>query len=153
MNDTGATLLKFPLLPRMRIRAIIERCPALGAVADRLPSEDAAERGGCERVLAQAFTLLLHLPDITREQADVILRHSADVETLTEEELAYVLHDPDKAERYDVWREVWADEDDPETRRFARYCVALIARLYRMEHFALRERICPGVEARSARSA
>lgn len=152
MSDAGATILRFPLLPKMRIKAIVERCPALGAVAARLPPEDAADRGDCERVLAQAFTLLLHLPGLTREQADVVLDHETDVETLTAEELAYVHHDPDKAALYEVWREAWACEDDPATRRFARYCVALIARLYRMEYFARLEGLHDG-PAPSVRSA
>ncbi len=152
MNDAGAKVLGFPLLPRMRIRAIIERCPALGAVASRLPPEDDERRIESERVLAQAFTLLLHLPSLTREQADVALGHSTDAEALAAEELAFVLHDPDKAELYEVWRDVWAAEDDRGTRQFARYCVALIARLYRMEHFAKLESMHEDA-ALSARSA
>ncbi len=152
MDDAGATILRFPLLPKMRIRAIVERCPALGAVAAKLPPEDDVLRGECERVLAQAFTLLLHLPGLTREQADVVLDHGTDAETLTTDELALVLHDPDKQELYEVWREAWAGEDDPATRGFARYCVALIARLYRMEHFARRENPLDGTVL-SARSA
>ncbi|HSD12671.1 MAG TPA: hypothetical protein VLC10_03870, partial [Patescibacteria group bacterium] len=122
------------------------------AVASRLPPEDDERRIESERVLAQAFTLLLHLPSLTREQADVALDHSTDAETLTAEELAYVCHDPDKSELYEIWREAWSGEDDPGTRRFARYCVALIARLYRMEHFAKLESLHEG-QALSARSA
>lgn len=150
-NVTRGTVLPFPLLPKMRIWAIIDRCPALGAVAARLPAEDDVLRGESERVLAQAFTLLLHLPDLTREEADRVLDHSAGIEEVAAEELSYLHHDPEKTERYDIWREVWAGEDDPRIRAFARYCIALIARLYRLECVAKVERNEEG--ALSARSA
>ncbi|MEY4744461.1 MAG: hypothetical protein RL272_406 [Candidatus Parcubacteria bacterium] len=150
MDDFGGTVLRFPLLPRMRILQIIERCPALGAIAARLPAEDDPRRVDCERVLAQAFTLLLHLPDVTREQADAALDHSAGAEAVTVEELARILRDPETAERYEIWRAVWESEDDPQTRTFARYCVALMSRLYRLESFARAE---SSRDAHSARSA
>lgn len=140
MDDIGGKVLRFPLPPKMRIRAIIARCPALGAVAARLPAEDDVLRGECERVLAQAFTLLLHLPDLTREEADAVLDHSAGVDETAAEELARLHQDTETAERYEIWREVWAGEDEPRTRSFARYCVALIARLYRLECVAQMER-------------
>lgn len=151
MDDVGAIVLRFPLQPRIRIKAIIGRCPALGAVAARLPPEDDALYGEHERVLAQALTLLLHLPDLTREQADLVLDHAASPEAITIEELGYLHHDPDKADLYEVWRDVWDAEEDERVRNFARYCVALIARLYRMEYFAKLE--SPVAAPASSRSA
>ncbi|HTM68979.1 MAG TPA: hypothetical protein VL426_06815 [Candidatus Binatia bacterium] len=139
MSQGDAAVLRFPLKARMRVRAIVERCPALGAVADRLPPEGDGARCAHERVLAQAFTLLLHLPEVSREEADVALGHEASAEDVTVEELAR-LHEGN-AELYEIWRCVWAEEADEALRAFGRYCVALIARLYRLEPHIRRERL------------
>jgi hypothetical protein len=145
MAEGDATVLRFPLKTRMRIKAIVERCPAMGAVAARLPDNGDTLRDGCERMLARAFTLLLHLPDLTREEADVLLDHDAGIEETTLEELTRLSQDPEKVELYIVWREVWADVEDADIRRFARYVVALIARMYRLECHVKRERAAEAV--------
>jgi len=145
MTEGDATVLRFPLRSRMRIKAIIERCPAMGAIAARLPEDGDPSRDGCEQVLARAFVLLLHLPDITREEADAALDHDAGIEETTTEELARLCHDSGKEELYGIWREVWVDVEDAGVRRFARYSVALISRLYRLECLIKRERAAVAV--------
>ncbi|HTK04373.1 MAG TPA: hypothetical protein VL500_02220 [Candidatus Eisenbacteria bacterium] len=143
MVEAEANVLRFPLRTRMRIRAIVERCPAMGAVAARLPEDGDPARDECERMLARAFTLLLHLPDLTREEADAALDHEAGAEETAAEELAWLCQGNE--ELYAIWREVWADVEDAAVRGFARYAVALIARLYRLECLIRRERAAEAV--------
>lgn len=131
-------LLRFPLRPRIRIGAIVERCPALGAIAASLPPEGDPSRAEHERVLAQAFMLLRHLPDVSREEADAALDHGASPDAVADEELGRLFHGNE--ELYELWRVVWTDEVDQSLIAFGRYCVALVARLYRMEPQILRER-------------
>ena len=90
--------------------------------------------------------LLLHLPDLTRGEADAALDHEAGVEETTVEELARLCQDADKQDLYAIWREVWADVEDAGVKRFARYAVALIARLYRLECHIKRERTADAVQ-------
>lgn len=131
-------VLRFPLRPKMRIRAMVERCPALGAVADRLPGAEGSAYDEHERVLAQAFMLLRHLPDVTREEADDALSHAASADAVADEELGRLWDE--NAELYELWQCVWSGESDQALIAFGRYCVALIARLYRLEPLITAER-------------
>ncbi len=140
MTNETATVLAFPLSPRLRIRALTARCPALDAIVARLPSDGDPSRPACERALAAVFTRLLYLPDLTYDEAAAALDHAASQDAVTVEELALLYHDPDARERYDLWREVWLAERDPETCRATRYYFALLNRLYRMEYLFRRER-------------
>lgn len=131
MHD-GAVILKFPLSARIRITQIVERCPALAAITDRLPPEGHHLRGTCERLLAKAFTRLLHLPGLTWDEAANAIAHDGSPDEFADAELGRLASDDATAERHALWQALWADESPP-TQRIIRYYVALISVLYRLE--------------------
>lgn len=131
MDDRGI-ILKFPLAARIRISQIVERCPALAAVTDRLPPEGHHLRVTCERLLAKAFTRLLHLPGLTWDEAAAAIAHDGSPDEFADAELGRLASDDATAERHALWEALWTDEPPP-MRRIIRYYVALISALYRLE--------------------
>lgn len=131
MDDRGI-ILKFPLAARLRIAQIAERCPALAAVADRLPPEGHHLRVPCERLLAKAFTRILHLPGLTWDEASAALAHDVSPDEFADAELGRLASDAATAERFALWEALWTDEP-PATQRVIRYYMALISVLYRLE--------------------
>lgn len=130
--DSRGIILKFPLAARIRIAQMVERCPAFAAVTDRLPPEDHHLRGVCERLLAKAFTRLLHLPGLTWDEAAAAIAHEGTPDDFADAELGRLASDDATAERHSLWEALWTDEP-PATQRIIRYYVALISALYRLE--------------------
>jgi len=139
MNEQSMQIIEFPVRPRMCIRAMVEACPALTAVAARLPPPTDAFYAASERLLAELFQRLLHPPQLRPEEAAEVLDHEASPERFTEEELVRLAGDPETRCIYDHWKDVWENETDPVLRMRAGYYAALLSRLYRMEYIVLCE--------------
>ena len=129
--DQTSNVFHLPTSPRFRIAEIVAACPALGAIAERLPT--GAKLVEHERILSELFQRLLHSPGLTYEQAQELLDHGASPDAVADEEMAWLLADSDTELLYAWWREVWEPEEDQELRRGARYYAGLLARLYRLE--------------------
>ncbi len=139
MQEQSINIVEFPIRPRLCIRAMVDLCPALEPVADRLPPMTDALYGESERLLAELFQRLLHPPRLRPQEAAEVLDHAAPVDDFVADELAALAADPETRCVYDYWKEVWEDETDPVLRRRAGYYAALLARLYRMEYIVLNE--------------
>ncbi len=139
MPEQSINLIEFPIRPRVCIRDMIGLCPALAAVADRLPPPTDALYAESERLLAELFQRLLHPPRLLLHEAAEILDHAAPIDAFTDDELAALANDPETRCVFDYWKDVWEDEADPVLSRRAGYYAALLARLYRMEYIVLNE--------------
>jgi hypothetical protein len=138
--ERRGVVIGFPLSARKRIELLTERCPAFGAIAERLPPAAHPLRPTCERLLAKVFTRVLHLPDVTRDEASALLDHDASADDVATEELERLRSDPATEDRHALLAELWDGEVEPAHRRVTRYYAALVARLYRLEPHVLRER-------------
>ena len=139
MQQQSRNIIEFPVRPRLCIQAMVEACPALAAVVDRLPPMTDARYAASERLLSELFQRLLHPPRLLPQEASDILDHSSLPDAFTDHELADLAGDPETRCVYDHWKTVWEDEEDPVLRSRAGYYAALLARLYRMEYIVLNE--------------
>ncbi len=130
-SGTASPVFHLPLSPRHRIAEIVSACPALAVISERLP--EGQKRMAHERLLSELFQRLLHAPDLTYETARELLDHDAPADAVADEEMAWLLADPETNLLYEWWREIWEPQTDPELRRSARYYAGLLARLYRLE--------------------
>ena len=138
-SEHTTDVARFPRSPRIYITSLIGKCPALGVIAEKLDELPDAYRPDCECVLGEVFVRLLWLPRVTREQAEGILAHDADPGRIADEEIGILGSDPDKRPLLELWSWIWERETDDVIHAWARYCTALVARLYRFEPRALNE--------------
>jgi len=127
-------VIDFPLSPRFFIEQSVAERPCLGAIAERLPSLDAADRLDEELVMAKLFSLMLHEPRLSYDEAKSALDHDAAPDDVAADELAEMRSDPGLNGLYEIWEAIWADEADAGLKDRARYYAALLARLYRLEY-------------------
>jgi len=132
-------LIRFPESPSYLIEKQITSCPALAAVADKLPSPDDPSRLPSERIMVKLFRRLLHPLRLLREESDQLLDHGAARDAFTTEELAELATNKETECVYEYWKEIWESEIDPVLQDRARYFAALVARLYRLEDIVLAE--------------
>jgi hypothetical protein len=132
-------IIQFPGSPSYLIAKQVASCPALGAVADRLPSIDDSSRLSSERIMVKLFRRLLHPLKLLREESDQLLDHGASPDAFVVDELAVLATDKETECVYEYWKEIWESEDDPVLQDRARYFAALVARLYRLENIVLAE--------------
>jgi hypothetical protein len=132
-------LIQFPESPSYLIAKQIISCPALAAVAEKLPSQDDPSRLPSERIMVKLFRRLLHPLKLLREESDQLLDHAASRDAFTTEELAALAADKQTECVYEYWKEIWESEIDPVLQDRARYFAALVARLYRLEDIVLAE--------------
>lgn len=132
-------IIQFPESPSYLIAKQVASCPALAAVADRLPSIDDPSRLPSERIMVKLFRRLLHPLKLLREESEQLLDHAAPRDAFTTDELAELAADRETECVYDYWKEIWESEDDPALQERARYFAALVARLYRLENIVLAE--------------
>jgi hypothetical protein len=124
-------------LPRAafdQLASFARRTPAFRPIIDRLSDVPESSRLRCELLLARLLQRALYSPRLSAEDAVMVLDHSAASEAITEEELHLLASGPTTCKVYDLWREVWEDEEDLRVRDRIRYCAALLARLYRLEY-------------------
>ncbi len=138
-SGTASSVFHLPLSPRRRIAEIVSACPALAAISERLPDDQ--KKTAHERLLSELFQRLLHAPGLDLDTARELLDHDAPAESVADEEMAWLLADPDTRLLYDWWREIWEPLADPDLRRAARYYAGLLARLYRLERQLIVERL------------
>ena len=134
MEASMTNVVRLPNASAEHIRRFIDRYPVYAPVADRLPNEAGTFRLRCERILSELFRRTIHAPKLTRVQVDAIVAHEGTRSMFAAEELRVMASDPETADLYAIWAEVWEDEEDEAVLDMARYFAALLARLYRLEY-------------------
>ena len=133
MEASAENVIRLPNAASDHIRRFIERYPVYAPVADRLPSDPGPFRARCERSLSELFRRTLHAPRLTREQAAAIVTHDGSWSDLTKAELVAMAANEETAGLFELWFEVWKDEEDEAVQNAVCYFAALLARLYRLE--------------------
>ncbi len=119
-----------PTSPRDAIVAAIATHPALQALMVYLPCKPALRRR-CEAHLADLFGRLHHVPVLTRQTAAFLVEHAQSRNQIIYDELRWF---PDETEPAinAAWMKVISEEADQQVKDHVLYCIALLARLYRL---------------------
>ena len=129
----AATIISFPNSPLAVIASLVRDNPALDALAAKLPSSDDPSYLPRARVMAEVMKLALYRLELTSGQAAAALAHDGPSAAAASEELERLLADEKTEGLYYVWSAVWESCDDA-LAEDARYYVAMLARLYRLEY-------------------
>jgi len=116
--------------PRDVIVAAIASNPALQAIMAYLPCKPGL-RHQCELHLAGLFSRLRYVPGLPREKAALLLEHAQSRNQIIYTELRWFADDTEPALNA-AWRQVISEERDQQVKDHVLYCIALLARLYRL---------------------
>jgi len=129
----SATIIPFPNSPSAVIGSLVETNPALGALTAKLPPSDDRLFPAHARVMAEVMKLALYRLKLSVDQAAQALAHDQPRAAVAAEELSRLRAGEATEGLYFVWSSIW-ESCDPAVREEARYYVALMARLYRLEY-------------------
>lgn len=134
----GTSFVPPQMTAQVRLIEMATAKPWLAALAERLTDSPPEMRSEHERIMANVFKKSLYDPGLSYDQAKQILDHSAAADDVIDEEFDHLLGDETLWPFYRIWASVWEPEQGA-LQRTAQYFVALLARLYRLRYFALRE--------------
>ena len=130
-----SNIREFPTPSWRWVQIFIDNQPALGAVADYLPSTNHPKRQQCEKALYELFRRQLSFGlKASLEQAREWLKGADNSETVIKDEFARMKSDDLTKGIYLIWREaLWLGEADPFVHEQVRHYTALLWRLYRLD--------------------